>query len=192
MLRSMVLRTGLTRLLQTANQIAHVNCGGCGITLMCVACHQGTLNVPPLTCARAVRRYAYGAQSVKCAVCNFVTQACGVGSVSPLLQALPHAPVPPRRAAAGRRPHNQPALLGVRPNAVQPVLSPSPSHALPLTPSQPDHSRGRRWLWWRTRRRWTTKANWFVSSLRLQPCRRLTPRCAQVSNMAVGVVQGKP
>ena len=36
----------------SANQIAHINCGGCGVTLM----------------------YAYGAQSVKCAMCNVVTQ----------------------------------------------------------------------------------------------------------------------
>eukprot|EP00210_Caulerpa_lentillifera_P003027 g2890.t1 len=34
-----------------ANQVAHIVCEGCRITLM----------------------YAYGAQSVKCAVCNFVT-----------------------------------------------------------------------------------------------------------------------
>ncbi|CAD7701208.1 unnamed protein product [Ostreobium quekettii] len=35
-----------------ANQVAHIVCGGCRITLM----------------------YAFGAQSVKCAMCNFVTQ----------------------------------------------------------------------------------------------------------------------
>lgn len=35
-----------------ANQVAHIVCGGCRITLM----------------------YAYGAQSVKCAMCNNVTQ----------------------------------------------------------------------------------------------------------------------
>ena len=35
----------------TANQVAHVNCGNCRMLLM----------------------YQYGARSVKCAVCNFVT-----------------------------------------------------------------------------------------------------------------------
>ncbi|MBA0845877.1 hypothetical protein Goarm_023224 [Gossypium armourianum] len=37
--------------LLTANQVAHVNCGNCRMLLM----------------------YQYGARSVKCAVCNFVT-----------------------------------------------------------------------------------------------------------------------
>jgi LSD1 subclass zinc finger protein len=37
--------------LMAANQVAHVNCGNCRMLLM----------------------YQYGARSVKCAVCNFVT-----------------------------------------------------------------------------------------------------------------------
>ncbi|KAG6788651.1 hypothetical protein POTOM_004724 [Populus tomentosa] len=41
----------------TANQVAHVNCGSCRMLLM----------------------YRYGARSVKCAVCNFVTPV-GVSS----------------------------------------------------------------------------------------------------------------
>ena len=65
----------------TANQIAHVHCGGCGITLMCVPCLPA-LRASPLLTRCCLHRYAYGAQSIKCAVCNFVTQArrrvCGV------------------------------------------------------------------------------------------------------------------
>ncbi|XP_057476984.1 protein LSD1-like [Actinidia eriantha] len=38
-----------------ANQVAHVNCGNCRMLLM----------------------YQYGARSVKCAVCNFVTSVGG-------------------------------------------------------------------------------------------------------------------
>nr|KYP35984.1 hypothetical protein KK1_042921 [Cajanus cajan] len=43
----------------TANQVAHVNCGNCRMLLM----------------------YQYGARSVKCAVCNFVTSV-GVSIIS--------------------------------------------------------------------------------------------------------------
>lgn len=47
----------------TANQVAHVNCGNCRMLLM----------------------YQYGARSVKCAVCNFVTSV-GVSTLFILAQ----------------------------------------------------------------------------------------------------------
>lgn len=50
----------------TANQVAHVNCGNCRMLLM----------------------YQYGARSVKCAVCNFVTSV-GVSIVSSSLLSFP-------------------------------------------------------------------------------------------------------
>lgn len=46
----------------TANQVAHVNCGNCRMLLM----------------------YQYGARSVKCAVCNFVTSV-GVSTTNEFL-----------------------------------------------------------------------------------------------------------
>jgi len=62
---------------QQANQLGHVVCGGCQITLM----------------------YAFGAQSVKCALCNHVT---------PLASRPPpphqHAPYPPNNHHSGRPP----------------------------------------------------------------------------------------
>lgn len=57
-----------------ANQVAHIVCGGCRITLM----------------------YAYGAQSVKCAMCNNVTQV-------PLVR-LPNAPATATTAASSTNP----------------------------------------------------------------------------------------
>ena len=45
----------------TANQVAHVNCGNCEMLL----------------------RYQYGARSVKCAICSFVTSV-GVSTISSL------------------------------------------------------------------------------------------------------------
>ncbi|MQL75340.1 hypothetical protein Taro_007691 [Colocasia esculenta] len=50
--------------LKTANQVAHVNCGQCHTTLM----------------------YPYGAPSVKCAICHFVTN---VGTRSNTMQPVP-------------------------------------------------------------------------------------------------------
>lgn len=49
----------------TANQVAHVNCGNCKMLL----------------------RYPYGARSVKCAVCSFVTLV-GVSTISSLVNTL--------------------------------------------------------------------------------------------------------
>ena len=93
----------------TANQIAHVHCGGCGITLMCVSCLPA-LRASPLLTRCCLHRYAYGAQSIKCAVCNFVTQArrrvCGVCLCCNTREAL-HARTPPiasmHRVQAGRQ-----------------------------------------------------------------------------------------
>ncbi|CAD6266962.1 unnamed protein product [Miscanthus lutarioriparius] len=49
------------------SSIAHVNCGQCQTVLM----------------------YPYGAPSVKCAICNFITNVGGVTPVRPLPPALP-------------------------------------------------------------------------------------------------------
>ncbi|KAG5384804.1 hypothetical protein IGI04_036274, partial [Brassica rapa subsp. trilocularis] len=48
--------------LESANQVAHVNCGSCRMLLM----------------------YQYGARSVKCAVCSFVTSVGGSTSTTDL------------------------------------------------------------------------------------------------------------
>lgn len=49
--------------MESANQVAHVDCGNCRMLLM----------------------YQYGARSVKCAVCNFVTSV-GVSFLYPNTQ----------------------------------------------------------------------------------------------------------
>lgn len=55
---------------QQANQLGHVVCGGCQTTLM----------------------YAYGAQSVKCAVCNHVTPCMAGTRPPPVPQPLAYQP----------------------------------------------------------------------------------------------------
>lgn len=61
-----------------APQVAHINCGGCGMTLM----------------------YAYGAQSVKCALCQFVTSITMLNVRVPLPSQQPRPP----QAAGGPAP----------------------------------------------------------------------------------------
>jgi LSD1 subclass zinc finger protein len=70
-----------------APQVAHINCGGCGMTLM----------------------YAYGAQSVKCALCQFVTSIAMPSNNNMRL------PLPAQRLSATGPPSNTPPASSTAP-----------------------------------------------------------------------------
>ncbi|CAI5983506.1 unnamed protein product [Closterium sp. NIES-65] len=85
------------------NQVAHINCGGCGMTLV----------------------YAMGARSVKCAVCQFVTQVMVRATFLFFALVPSFSHVPPW------------AILHTSPPSASPPLSPFP-HFLPY----PNHTFG--------------------------------------------------
>ena len=98
---------------QQSNQLGHLVCGGCQVTLM----------------------YAHGAQSVKCAVCNHITPVPpSRPSVLPPAAAaqhqqypsMPAGPSPPAGPSAASRQQTVPSGDGANNKLVQAVLVENP------------------------------------------------------------------
>ena len=143
------------------------------------------------------RRYAYGAQSVKCAVCNFVTQARlppAAYATSPVHVAhiMSLGGTSARREERHRRCLHLVWLVVRLPHHLPlPPTCALAARSREVVPQGTGLNRGLKWSLWRTLRRWTTKGKWRVRAHSREPCCRAVAMFPWLTLAAAGVQYGR-